>query len=329
MIGNLDSPGDKATKYKQPLAIGLLAGLGLFILYFGVLSLAEGPAHAFHQLEQLWPWIAALILGFSLQAGLYWYVRQEVQRRMATGAGATLAATGAISTGSMVACCAHHLTDILPLLGLSAAAAFLASYQSFFLSLGIWSNAIGITIMLGTVQKHKLYDSSNNAMRVLLVPDMALVRKLTIGAGAILFPVVLVASLLGQGSGSGREIPPATALPSGQSWGGDLPTLYDQRKGVAISVTPGELRSGLPLRFDIALETHEGDLDFDLTGIALVEDSQGNLYRPQAWEGSPPGGHHRSGVLVFPPLKGEATSFSLKLKDVYGIPERTFEWTLR
>jgi hypothetical protein len=47
----------------------------------------------------------------------------------------------------MVACCAHHLTDVLPLLGLSAAAAFLAEYRIPFMLAGLATNLIGIGVI--------------------------------------------------------------------------------------------------------------------------------------------------------------------------------------
>ncbi len=52
----------------------------------------------------------------------------------------------------MAACCAHHLTDVLPNLGLSGLATFLASYQVLFIVIGVLSNVVGITIMLETIQ---------------------------------------------------------------------------------------------------------------------------------------------------------------------------------
>jgi len=48
----------------------------------------------------------------------------------------------------MAACCAHHLVDLLPILGLSAAALFLSEYQEQLLIFGILANVIGIAMML-------------------------------------------------------------------------------------------------------------------------------------------------------------------------------------
>ena len=43
----------------------------------------------------------------------------------------------------MLACCAHHLVDLLPLVGLSAAAVFLNVYKTPLFLLGITMNVIG------------------------------------------------------------------------------------------------------------------------------------------------------------------------------------------
>jgi hypothetical protein len=67
-----------------------------------------------------------------------------------------MAVSGGVSTTSMVACCAHHITDIAPFLGVAAATVFLTRFQEAFLALGVASNAIGIVIMLRIIKKHGL-----------------------------------------------------------------------------------------------------------------------------------------------------------------------------
>jgi hypothetical protein len=59
-----------------------------------------------------------------------------------------------------------------------------------------------------------------------------------------------------------------------------------------------------------------------------LKDDKGNEYEAMEWDGSPPGGHHRYGVLTFPKLKQDTTSIELTIKDVYDIPERIFYWDL-
>ena len=56
--------------------------------------------------------------------------------------------SGATSATVMLACCLHHVTDVLPILGLSAAATFLTRYQRPFMLLGLGMNILGIIVML-------------------------------------------------------------------------------------------------------------------------------------------------------------------------------------
>jgi hypothetical protein len=47
----------------------------------------------------------------------------------------------------MLACCAHHVVDLLPIVGLSAAAVFLNAYKTPLFLLGIGMNLIGIVVI--------------------------------------------------------------------------------------------------------------------------------------------------------------------------------------
>lgn len=137
----------------------VLVGLGgvflLFLVYLGIITLAQGWSHALEQTSRLWYWVVALATGFGVQAGLYSFIRQGISARQ-VAAGSSVGASGVISSGSMAACCAHHLSDVLPLLGLSGLALFLTRYQVFFIVVGVLSNVVGITIMLETIQHHGL-----------------------------------------------------------------------------------------------------------------------------------------------------------------------------
>jgi len=69
------------------------------------------------------------------------------RRARGTAAAATATGTGT-STVAMVACCAHHVTDALPVLGLSGAAIFLNDYRIPFMAAGLAVNALGVVYML-------------------------------------------------------------------------------------------------------------------------------------------------------------------------------------
>jgi len=66
----------------------------------------------------------------------------------------------------------------------------------------------------------------------------------------------------------------------------------------------------------------------DLVAVCTLKDSSGREYRPTSWDGSPPGGHHRSGVLEFPELGDAAQSITLVIREVANVPERVFNWSI-
>lgn len=125
--------------FVKPVIAGAAASIAMFLVYFSILSILQSPAHAIEQFAGLWYWMVPLIIGFGIQVGLFTKLRKS---------GECVAATGGVSVTSMAACCAHHVADILPFLGLSAAALFLSKYQTFFLAVGVASNLTGTTFML-------------------------------------------------------------------------------------------------------------------------------------------------------------------------------------
>ncbi len=140
---------------KRHFLVGTSGAALLILIYLGLIALAQDWTHALEQTASLWYWVVALAGGFGIQAGLFSFIRQGIRERKAAVTG-SVAASGGVSAGSMAACCAHHLADVLPLLGLSGVAIFLVRYQLFFIVAGVLSNIIGITIMLETIQRHGL-----------------------------------------------------------------------------------------------------------------------------------------------------------------------------
>jgi hypothetical protein len=136
-------------RYFWPLGAGLVGAAILTAFYLGLVSLAESPQHA---LELFWEdrlFVIPIILGFGTQVGLFAFLKKGLFVPIANPVnGATTAAGGGVSTVAMVACCAHHLTDVLPVLGLTAAATFLAQWKVPFLAVGLLTNLIGIGLML-------------------------------------------------------------------------------------------------------------------------------------------------------------------------------------
>ncbi len=140
----------KRSRILWPLGAGLAGMAFLSGVYFLIVSLAESPQHAVELFwEDRW-YIIPLILGFGVQSALYIILKKRlfIPVQHSGPSGALTGAGGATSTAAMVACCAHHVTDVLPILGLSAAAAFLAEYQRLFMLVGLGTTLIGILVML-------------------------------------------------------------------------------------------------------------------------------------------------------------------------------------
>ncbi|HET9224725.1 MAG TPA: hypothetical protein VFO07_19590 [Roseiflexaceae bacterium] len=135
----------------RPLAFGLLAVLGLLAFYLGIITLAQGWGHALGQLADDRWFIGAIALGFGTQVGLFTYLRGLHAHAAAGG----VAASTGTSTAAMLACCAHHLADILPIVGVAGAAAFLNAYKIPMLWLGIVMNLIGILYLLRRIAQHR------------------------------------------------------------------------------------------------------------------------------------------------------------------------------
>jgi hypothetical protein len=138
-----------AKRILLPFGAGVLGAIFLTGVYLGIVSLAESPEHALDLFWQDKAFVIPILLGFGTQVGLYTLLKKGLYMPLHVPAGgATTAAGGGMSTMAMVACCAHHVADVLPLVGLTAAATFLANWKIPFMVVGLLTNLIGIAVML-------------------------------------------------------------------------------------------------------------------------------------------------------------------------------------
>ena len=103
----------------------------------------------------------------------------------------------------------------------------------------------------------------------------------------------------------------------------------NKESGVQVDATPVELKEGRSARFEVRLTTHSVELDQDLAAISSLSDNKGNTFRATGWDGSPPGGHHRSGTLSFPALTPGTENVTLIIKGVGKDSERIFSWQVQ
>jgi hypothetical protein len=297
-------------------------------MFFLVVGLINSFAEAVSQFVRLWYWIILLTLGFGTQVSLFAHIKLATRAR-AKGLAAEVAASGSLSTASMIACCTHYLAGLLPFLGLSSIALFMTKYQVPFLVVGISSSMIGIVIMLSRIKRHRLVGHSI-VLRALVRPNMK-----TLLAGALVLGVVIAttsffvvdpgetfaASDLEQVADNDIS---ADSTPQEQN---QLDTRIDDRNGVRIEVFSDDFGYHEPFALSVRYDTHSGALDFKVNEISYLEDEQGTRYDPLRWQGDPPGGHHRSGKLIFAALKRRPASIRLVMENVYGVT-REFVWEI-
>lgn len=139
----------RARRFILPAVAGLAGALMLTGLYFAIVSLAESPSHALQLFWEDRVIVIPIIVGFGVQLALYTVLKKRllVPVTHIGPSGALTGAGGGMSAAAMVACCAHHATDVLPLVGLTAAAAFLAEYRIPFMLLGLGTTVSGIAVM--------------------------------------------------------------------------------------------------------------------------------------------------------------------------------------
>ncbi|MDD2913031.1 MAG: hypothetical protein PHH17_00430 [Candidatus Pacebacteria bacterium] len=302
-------------KNKKFVIIGFLASLLLFAFYILILSFFESSSHAFSQFSLFRYWISILIIGFGIQVGLFSFVREKQK----TASKKTLSASCGISAGSMVACCLHHLADILPLIGISGMTLFFTEYQLWFMLLGIISNFMGIAIMLGIIEKHNLAGgvlakmasySTIRTRRISLSLSLIVLFLGFFWVGPLSFNLDFTASGISSAKKSEKQF---------------FPGKTDSQGDILFEVTPLSFESNKPLEFNIKIDTHFDFPEFDLMEVSILEYENGKWHKPLEWQGPSISGHHISGVLVFPPLEIDAKELSVIIKDEF---MRVFRWEI-
>ncbi len=151
------APGRPALRFAVPLRpifLGLTAATAMLAVYLTIVGLAQGWEQALQLVRQDIYLVAPITASFGVQVGLYTYLRWAARVRSRSGRAIT-GASGATSTAAMVACCTHRVADLLPFLGLSAAAGFLAAYKVPFMVFGLAVSLGGLAVMARRLVRFK------------------------------------------------------------------------------------------------------------------------------------------------------------------------------
>jgi|SRR5665647_3685304 len=108
-----------------------------------------------------------------------------------------------------------------------------------------------------------------------------------------------------------------------------LPMRESDEGQVRASVTPQNLtKTADSWRFEVRFNTHVTPITQDMVAVASLTGGKGAGEQPTVWEGDPPGGHHRRGVLVFKPIDPMPATITLHIREVGGVADRAFTWNL-
>ncbi len=140
---------------------GIAASLSLLAFYLIVNYLTTGMQGTLWNFRSYWYYIVAIDAEFGVQMALYTHIRGFHQSCKSV-------ATGGISAGSMVACCLHHVTDVLPIFGTGLSFA-LSAYTEVLMLAGVLSGSVGIAWMLATIQNGRLYREGDFVSRLMIV----------------------------------------------------------------------------------------------------------------------------------------------------------------
>jgi len=132
-----------------PMFYGTLASAILLGVYFAVLSFVSGWGFAQNQFVSFWYFIVSLSLGFGIQIGLYFHLKELI--RGGQGGGRVLGVTATTSTATMISCCTHYIANLLPILGVAGVVTFVAQYQTELFWVGLLFNLGGIAYMANRI----------------------------------------------------------------------------------------------------------------------------------------------------------------------------------
>lgn len=95
-------------------------------------------------------------------------------------------------------------------------------------------------------------------------------------------------------------------------------------RGIKVTVAPQAVAAAT-WDFEVALESHTQSLNDDLARSSILV-ADGKQYLPLSWEGAPPGGHHRKGLLRFKMIVPQPGSIELQLRFAGDAAPRSFKW---
>ena len=137
---------------QRSIRAGLIASGALAVFYAAVVGGASRSLeHLTDQAGTDWYLLLPIIAGFGVQVALLVELRHR--HRIHAHAMAASGAGAGASTAGMIACCAHHIADLVPFLGATGVAAFLTDWRVPLLVVAVGVNAVAIAIAVRRLRR--------------------------------------------------------------------------------------------------------------------------------------------------------------------------------
>jgi len=109
----------------------------------------------------------------------------------------------------------------------------------------------------------------------------------------------------------------------------ELVTRKNSVGGVTVAVTPRNPAANAGTwEFKVVFDTHTAELKDDVVKNAILVVDGAASHAPATWQGDPPGGHHREGVLRFNAVSPRPKAIELRIQRPGEPKPRSFLWRL-
>ncbi|MCZ7399189.1 MAG: hypothetical protein O8C62_05820 [Candidatus Methanoperedens sp.] len=141
---------------KNPFVFGTSIGILVIFFNISIASLAEGSIEKGYQVflsNGIFVYLIPIAVG--IQMGLFRYHRNITTGNIG-GSEKMGMAGSATSSLTMVACCLHHVSDLLPAVGfILAASSFLIQYKDAIITIGLLANMVGSVYIARAILKDR------------------------------------------------------------------------------------------------------------------------------------------------------------------------------
>ncbi len=142
---------------RNPFVFGASTGILVILFNISIASLAEGSIGKGYQVflaNGIFVYLIPLAVG--IQMGLFRYHRNLISGHGLSGSEKMGMAGSATSSLTMVACCLHHVSDLLPTVGLIlAASSFLIQHKDAIITIGLLANLAGSAYIARAILKDR------------------------------------------------------------------------------------------------------------------------------------------------------------------------------